>query len=220
MATTSTFSDRLKIARSLAASGSARAAEDTLVAAQSVIDCVSPFRGCLGGNAQDVYAYMEQHALPDESCNPFQSAWLHGCARHECLDCPTDATSPFECSAVLEHDTYKSRAHGLVKGETEMMQELLAGGPIECMLLDSIPSFADYKGDGLICEPSNATGHNHDVELVGWGETDTGQQYWIGRNSWGSQWGDQGWFRLCKGTNNLGIEQSGCAFVAPDLEQV
>eukprot|EP01046_Picozoa_sp_COSAG06_P031749 COSAG06_NODE_3118_length_5830_cov_5.051649_5_plen_74_part_00 len=28
----------------------------------------------------------------------------------------------------------------------------------------------------------------------------------IGRNSWGTYWGEHGWFRIVRGTNNLGIE--------------
>jgi cathepsin X len=97
-----------------------------------------------------------------------------------------------------------------------MMAEIHARGPIECMLLDSVPSFGDYDGGGMICEPSNATGRNHDVEILGWGvEEATGQKFWVGRNSWGTQWGERGWFRLCRGTNNLGVEEEGCAWVVP-----
>ena len=28
----------------------------------------------------------------------------------------------------------------------------------------------------------------------------------IGRNSWGTYWGERGWFRLVRGINNLGVE--------------
>jgi len=39
------------------------------------------------------------------------------------------------------------------------------------------------------------------VELVG-----EEKDYWIGRNSWGTAWGLNGFFKIKKGSENLGIE--------------
>jgi len=39
-------------------------------------------------------------------------------------------------------------------------------------------------------------------------------KYWIGRNSWGTYWGENGFFKLKRGTNNLMIE-SECAWAVP-----
>lgn len=36
------------------------------------------------------------------------------------------------------------------------------------------------------------------VQLSGWG-TEDGVDYWIGRNSWGTYWGDRGFFRIVRG---------------------
>mmetsp|Transcript_9038 Transcript_9038/g.22919 ORF Transcript_9038/g.22919 Transcript_9038/m.22919 type:complete len:167 (-) Transcript_9038:179-679(-) len=155
---------------------------------------------------------METSAgLPDDTCDPFLAENFHGCddACVECLD--YDAAN---CDRVKNYRTYSSLAHGLITGEAEMKRAITTGGPIECMLLDSVPSFEDYDGDGIICNPTNDTGRNHDVELVGFG-VDGDVPYWIGRNSWGTSWGDGGWFKLCRGTNNLGIESEGCAWVTP-----
>ena len=47
----------------------------------------------------------------------------------------------------------------------------------------------------------------HSVAIVGWG-TEKGVDYWIIRNSWGSSWGDKGYFKMKRGTNNCEIEEN------------
>ncbi len=47
----------------------------------------------------------------------------------------------------------------------------------------------------------------HAVEIVGWG-TDKGKDYWIIENSWGVEWGDKGFFRMARGTNNCQLEEN------------
>ena len=51
----------------------------------------------------------------------------------------------------------------------------------------------------------------HVVRLIGWGE-ENGVPYWIGANSWNSFWGEDGFFKIRRGTDEAGIEGWGGMF--------
>lgn len=47
----------------------------------------------------------------------------------------------------------------------------------------------------------------HAIEIVGWGR-DNGTDFWWVKNSWGTDWGIDGYFKIARGTNECGIEEN------------
>ena len=43
------------------------------------------------------------------------------------------------------------------------------------------------------------------VKLIGWGVED-GVSYWLAANSWNKNWGENGYFKILRGSNECEIE--------------
>ena len=115
------------------------------------------------------------------------------------------------CFVPDEYLIYKVDEYAPVSGEEKMMQEIYQRGPIACGI--AVPDgFMNYTG-GIFIDKTGSKEIDHEISVVGWGVED-GVKYWIGRNSWGSYWGENGFFRVERGVNMIAIEEE-CAWATP-----
>ena len=186
--------------------------------AQVLINCGGG-GSCEGGNPLGVYEYIHRQGLPDQTCQAYTAT--DGACRPlgVCETCSPSNSSftPGLCTPVKKHPTFRVREYGSVSGAERMKAEIYARGPIGCGI-HVTEAFEKYTG-GVYSEFMLLPLANHEVSVVGWGQTEDGTEYWIGRNSWGTYWGEHGWFRIRMHHRNLGIE-NGCDWgvpVPPDL---
>ncbi len=143
-----------------------------------------------------------------------------------CRDCvpppPKEGESGLEnCKAVADYTLYYASEFGSVRGEANMMKEIMANGPIGCGMQateklektyvvrdDTWPIYSEYMFYPEI---------NHEISVVGWGE-ENGEKFWIVRNSWGAYWGKEGYFRLSRKSGyDMGITED-CVWAKPSYK--
>ncbi|GMI48850.1 hypothetical protein TrCOL_g5993 [Triparma columacea] len=92
-----------------------------------------------------------------------------------------------------------------------MMLEIATRGPITCEL-DAGPMMS--YSSGVLKGHGPSVDRDHIIEVTGWG-TEDGDDYWEIRNSWGEYWGEEGFMKLLRGNDELGIEDR-CFYVIPE----
>ena len=159
-----------------------------------------------------VYAYAEKEGIPDQTCQVYEAKDKECSDMNRCVDCDPDKG----CFPIKEYKRYKINEYGSVSGAEKMKAEIYARGPISCFV-EVTQQFLDYTG-GLFVETDHAGLGGHIIEVTGWGKTEDGQEYWIGRNSWGTYWGEDGWFRIVMGSKGLGIDSRSCNWGVPIID--
>ncbi len=108
-------------------------------------------------------------------------------------------------------DTSKGRYYARVTGyhryvkmnERDMMATLINVGPLAVVIDAELLQF--YTG-GVFDIPNFLCPQlNHAVLVVGYGSTNNGKDYWIVKNTNGPRWGEEGYFRIKRGSNACGI---------------
>ncbi|CAG9786126.1 unnamed protein product [Diatraea saccharalis] len=176
--------------------------------------------GCNGGMPTLAWEYWKHAGLvsggnynSSQGCRPYE---IPPCEHHvpgNRMPCNGDMATP-KCKRTCE-DGYnvnykKDKRYGKhvfsVKSEEDHIRaELFKNGPVE----GAFTVYADlltYK-DGVYKHTQGDALGGHAIKIIGWG-IDNGTKYWLIANSWNSDWGNNGFFKILRGENHCGIESS------------
>jgi hypothetical protein len=110
----------------------------------------------------------------------------------------------------FETDSCSVASSDCITGEDLIMLELMTFGPVEATLT-TYDTFKDYDGGVYNDLGASSSYGGHAIKLIGWG-TDNGDDYWLAENSWGDEWGESGYFRIRRNTDNAGFDNSLISF--------
>jgi len=153
------------------------------------VDCSGPQgnQGCNGGMMDQAFQFIISNGgITSEAQYPYTAA--QG-------TCNTNVTSVATISSFVD----------VQSGSESALLQAVNIGPVSIAIEADQECFQFYSG-GVLSDPSCGTNLDHGVLVVGYGTDATSNQpYWIVKNSWGASWGESGYIRLIRGTNECGI---------------
>lgn len=167
---------------------------------QEIVDCVvnqgrviKCCNGCSGGEMAAVYDYL----IDDE--DDLESQYPYTATSGICKKKPSSVKYN-----LTDYVVFKS-------GDEEgLMHSLYNIGPLSIGVNANrdwqLYNKGIYNPTETEC-PNSPVNMDHGVVLVGYGEED-GIKYWTIRNSWGPDWGENGYIRITRGKNTCGVANS------------
>lgn len=171
---------------------------------------------CKGEVLQVALQYIQRHGAIDVACSPRQKPCIadpqlcfYSCDVTDCKLYKPLKIHPLNDDFAEENTSDVERAD-LIRYEVMTFGPVVAGYTVTQSFMDFFKD-PDNSKKVFTQAISDASGNDkviggHAIVIGGWGvDPETGTTYWLIRNSWGTSWGDDGWFRLESGINFMGI---------------
>jgi len=159
------------------------------LAPQQIVDCDTSDAGCDGGDPPTAYDYIiSAGGLEPSSDYPYTAQ---------------DGNCNFKQQDVVAKISTWNYATSFYS-ETELQTNLVGWGPLSICVDAS--NWQDYQSGVMTweeCAYINIL--DHCVQLVGYQTQSSNGDYWIVRNSWGTDWGVNGYIYLEMGSDTCGI---------------
>lgn len=159
---------------------------------QQLVDCSHPYgnNGCLGGLMNQSFWYVHDHGITTETKYPYRGWKLPSCKY-------TDADKEWSISDCTEVTVNSQMA----------LRAAVAKTPVSVAIQANQMGFQLYKSG--VFSGACGTKLDHGVLVVGYGKD--GKDFWKVKNSWGAQWGENGFIRLVDngdGPGQCGIQMA------------
>nr|KYP45866.1 Vignain [Cajanus cajan] len=151
---------------------------------QELVDCDTKGvdQGCEGGLMDDAFKFIIQnHGLNTEAKYPYEG-----------VDGKCNANEAGNDAATI------TGYEDVPANNEKALQKAVANQPVSVAIDASGSDFQFYTSG--VFTGSCGTELDHGVTAVGYGVSD-GTEYWLVKNSWGTEWGEEGYIRMQRGVS-------------------
>jgi len=165
---------------------------------QEEVDCSHTSYGCGGG--WPFWAMSDILGAPIDGGVDTEAGYPYTAEDGTCSYSTSD-----EGTAITAYNSYCTESTNPCD-ETQMQQLLVTLGPLSaCLDATSMQSYTSGVDNPTDCDPSYI---DHCITIVGYGtDSASGLAFWKIKNSWGTGWGEAGYYRLIRGTGACGINK-------------
>ena len=160
---------------------------------QELVDCATGIKygshGCSGGQMDGGFKYLIEHGQCLDTEYPYTSGKTK--TESTCKSCNSVAKFT-SCSDVKTNDELSLKA-------------AVAQQPV-AIAIEADTRYFQFYSEGVLDSAECGTKLDHGVLVVGYGEED-GKKFWLVKNSWSSDWGEDGYVKIGRSdsNNNPGI---------------
>jgi len=148
------------------------------ISEQQLIDCSTDYgnHGCEGGSMDLAFKYAIQNGLCSEEEYPYTAE------EGQCQDCKN----------VVNITSFQD----ITSNNEQALKRVVSQQPVSVAIQANTRSFQMYSS-GIYSDLSCGNQLDHGVLIVGYGyDLFHDMEYWIVKNSWGTQWGEDGYIRM------------------------
>lgn len=173
--------------------------------------CKSCGDGCGGGNLGPAWQFWVERGLPSggpynskQGCHPYPFDVCHQPDEEDdAPKCSRKCQPNYNTTDVANDRRFGRVAYSLPNDEEKIKEELFLHGPVQASFRVYM-DFDAYKS-GVYRHVWGPFKDGHAVKVLGWG-VENGVKYWLCANSWGTEWGENGFFKFVRGENHLDFE--------------
>jgi cathepsin B len=188
------------------------------LSAQDLVSCCSVFcgMGCDGGYPMSAWMYWSSTGVVTGGdydsgigCYTYQLPMCDHHVNGTLPPCGGEGPTPM-CNKTCENGAnwkqdkhFGSKVYGVSSSVAAIQTEIMNHGPVEGSF-EVYEDFLTYKS-GVYQHVSGQYLGGHAIKVLGWG-VENNKPYWLVANSWNTEWGDGGYFKILRGKDECGIE--------------